>query len=111
MDILPNGGGEVNDAKDGASGGCKAARTASAAVVPVPSGNAQKSRGFNTLQRRSMPALHWQEPVDSAGMMSNPPVFDNPLRRRGCCDHQHTEQVSHHKSAAVQPGNKFQMCS
>lgn len=115
LDILP-GSGEVADAQVatapiGASGGSKAARTSSASVVPVPTGNAQKSRGFNSLRRRSMPALHWQEPVDSAGMMSNPPVFDNPLRRRGCCDHQHTEQVSHRTSAAVQPGNNFQMCS
>jgi hypothetical protein len=111
LDVLPpaggGGSGEVNDAKDGgasAGGGCcKAVRTASAAVVSVPPSSAQKSsRGFNSLRRRSMPALHWQEPVDSAGMMSNPPVFDNPLRRRGCCDHQHTEQVGHRKRSQKQ---------
>lgn len=108
LDVLPSAGGsgEVNCAKDGgASGGgcCKAVRTASAAVVPVPPSSAQKSsRGFNSLRRRSMPALHWQEPVDSAGMMSNPPVFDNPLRRRGCCDHQHTEQMYEYRAEAIQ---------
>lgn len=63
-------------------------RSASGADSCVPRG-----KNLGSLRRRSLPALHLQED-QSAAMMSNPPVFSNPLRRRGCCDHQHTEQVS-----------------
>jgi hypothetical protein len=58
----------------------------------MPESVQKVTKGPSHLRRRSLPALHLQED-QSAAMMSNPPVFTNPLRRRGCCDHQHTEQV------------------
>jgi hypothetical protein len=66
------------------------ARSTSAALQAPE--NVPRGKDLSQLRRRSLPALHLQED-QSAAMMSNPPVFTNPLRRRGCCDHQHTEQV------------------
>lgn len=62
-------------------------RCTSAAGDAIPRG-----KGLSSLRRRSLPALHLQEDQSSA-VMQNPAVFTNPLRRRGCCDHQHTETV------------------
>lgn len=62
----------------------------------------------NQLRRRSMPAMHLHDSSNkgsvlaSVSMMTNPPVFDNPLRRRGCCNHQHTEQMQHYRREAIQ---------
>jgi hypothetical protein len=57
--------------------------------------NVPRGKDLGQLRRHSLPALHLQED-QSAAMMSNPPVFTNPLRRRGCCDHQHSQQVCIH---------------
>jgi hypothetical protein len=35
-------------------------------------------------------------------MMANPPVFDNPLRRRGCCNHNHSQSLSNYRAEAIE---------
>lgn len=60
------------------------------------------------LRHRSMPAIHLHDSstqssvLASQGMMANPPVFDNPLRRRGCCNHDHAEQLQEYRQEAIQ---------
>jgi hypothetical protein len=34
--------------------------------------------------------------------MENPPVFDNPLRRRGCCNHNYSQSLSSYRAAAIE---------
>lgn len=60
------------------------------------------------LRRSSLPAMHLGDGnndsslLASCGMMTNPPVFDNPLRRRGCCNHKHTQQLQEYRQEAIQ---------
>eukprot|EP00775_Hariotina_reticulata_P009665 gene9665-9824_t len=33
--------------------------------------------------------------------MTNPPVFHNPLRRRGCCDHSYSTELTNYRAEAI----------
>lgn len=71
-------------------------------------GSNSKIAARNLLRRTSLPAMHLAEKstdssvISSSIVMINPPTFDNPLRRRGCCDHKHTEQLSEYRREAIQ---------
>uniref|UniRef100_A0A383VH47 Uncharacterized protein n=1 Tax=Tetradesmus obliquus TaxID=3088 RepID=A0A383VH47_TETOB len=66
----------------------------------------QLQQARDRLRRRSLPAMHLLEERsslrDSCAMMANPPVFDNPLRRRGCCNHNHSESLSSYRAEAIE---------
>lgn len=38
----------------------------------------------------------------SSAMLANPPVFDNPLRRRGCCDLNHAAEMRTYRAEAIE---------
>jgi hypothetical protein len=63
-----------------------------AAAAAAPGVSSAKAAAIAGLRRSSMPAMHIGED-NSAAIMLNPPVFNNPLRRRGCCDHRLTQEV------------------
>lgn len=57
-------------------------------------------------RRATLPAIHLLQPTcsveeASAAVMRNPPVFDNPLRRRGCLNHQYSLQLTRYRSEAL----------
>jgi hypothetical protein len=56
------------------------------------------SPGSIGLHRQSLLALKLQE---SNGMMTNPPVFHNPLRRRGCCDYSYSTELTNYRAEAI----------
>lgn len=80
--------------------------TSSASSASMTIDSSTKLVKPNPMQRCSLPAMHLQEQRDtfqnSCAMMANPPVFNNPLRRRGCCDHNYAEELSSYRAEAIE---------